>query len=160
MTCFALLCSVVEGVASLQAHVERLFLLVLLHQLPAGGTGGTSSGGGGGVVGAQSVALLAALFSLGWAVSTVGGSRGCACLPAGHSTPSQHPRTPTRRTAACPQPARLLQVRRLAVALARTFHGPRSRQAAAVEAGLGGEERWAAHEQLLDAAQAAMGLAA
>lgn len=55
---------------------------------------------------------------------------------------------------------RRVQVRRLAVALVRTFHGPRSRQAAAVEAQLGGEERWAAHEQLLEAAQAAMGLAA
>lgn len=51
-------------------------------------------------------------------------------------------------------------MRRLAVALVRTFHGPHSRHAAAVEEQLGSEERWAAHEQLLEAAQAAMGLAA
>lgn len=56
--------------------------------------------------------------------------------------------------------AGVLQVRRLAVALVRTFHGPHSRHAAAVEEQLGSEERWAAHEQLLEAAQAAMGLAA
>lgn len=63
------MCSVVEGVALLQAHVERLFLLVLLRQLPAGGV---PAGGGGDVVGTQGVAFLAALFSLGWAVRREG----------------------------------------------------------------------------------------
>lgn len=49
-----------EGIASLQRHVERLFLLVLLH--PA------SDAAGGSAESARGVAFLAMLFSLVWAV--------------------------------------------------------------------------------------------
>lgn len=53
-------CSVVAGISSLQSHLERLLLLVVLHDLPAAG---------GSAWGTQGVAFLAMLFSLGWAVS-------------------------------------------------------------------------------------------
>lgn len=54
-------CSVVGGISSLQRHVERLFLLVLLH--PA------TAAAGGSAEAAQGVAFMAMLFSLVWAVS-------------------------------------------------------------------------------------------
>ena len=59
---------VVECIVALQGHVERLFLLSLLTDLP-----GSSGGGGSCRVGraqdTQGVAFLAMLFSLSWAVS-------------------------------------------------------------------------------------------
>jgi hypothetical protein len=63
---------VAEGIVSLHAHLERLFLLVLLQDLPA--AGGTPQG-------TQGMAFLAMLFSLGWAVS------GCWALPASSVQP-------------------------------------------------------------------------
>ena len=59
-------CSVAEAAASLQTHVERLFLLALLRG--AGGLAAEAEGGGGGA-GSDGPAFLAMLFSLGWAVS-------------------------------------------------------------------------------------------
>lgn len=50
----------VGGISSLQRHVERLFLLVLLH--PA------TAAAGGSAEAAQGVAFMAMLFSLVWAV--------------------------------------------------------------------------------------------
>ena len=66
---------VVEGIVALQGHVERLFLLALLADLPGNGGGGAGGvgGGSGSRVGraqdTQGVAFLAMLFSLSWAVS-------------------------------------------------------------------------------------------
>jgi hypothetical protein len=59
-------CSVAEAAASLQTHVERLFLLALLR-----GSGGLAADGeeGGGAAGAEAAAFFSMLFSLGWAVS-------------------------------------------------------------------------------------------
>lgn len=53
-------CSVVAGITSLQSHLERLLLLVMLRDMHAAG---------GSAQGTQGAAFLAMLFSLGWAVS-------------------------------------------------------------------------------------------
>jgi hypothetical protein len=50
-------------------------------------------------------------------------------------------------------------VRRLAVALARTFFGVGSQHARALEESLGNERRWSVDDRLLEAAQAVMGMA-
>ncbi|KAL4430699.1 hypothetical protein ABPG75_005955 [Micractinium tetrahymenae] len=100
--------SMAAGISSLQAHLERLLLLVMLRDLPAAG---------GSAQGAQGAAFLAMLFSLGWAV------------------------------------------RRLAMALGRTFWEPRSPELLALAAELEDERRWQVDEQLLAAAQAVLGLA-
>ncbi|KAL4432408.1 hypothetical protein ABPG77_001707 [Micractinium sp. CCAP 211/92] len=83
--------SVVAGISSLQSHLERLLLLVVLHDLPAAG---------GSAWGTQGVAFLAMLFSLGWAV------------------------------------------RRLAMALARTFWDPQAPALCTLAAELEDEDRW------------------
>lgn len=68
------------------------------------------------------------------------------------STPAWHPAAP------CCFPWSL-QVRRLALALARAFYGPGSRHERVLEAALGDERRWSVDDRLLAAAQAVMGLA-
>jgi hypothetical protein len=153
---------VTEGIVSLHAHVERLFLLVLLQDLPA--VGGTPQG-------TQGMAFLAMLFSLGWAVS------GCFMLRALPPQPVTPLSPEYEQGISCYLPSLLVvcsavtstpepilpvthaQVRRLALALVRTFWGPASPQAKAVEAELEGEARWRADDELLSAAQTVMCLA-
>jgi len=74
-----------------------------------------------------------------------------ACLPAHPSIDQGHAR--------CPYLCVGLQVRRLAVALVRTFWGPGSRQHRELEERLGDERRWGLDDQLLAGAQAVLSLA-
>lgn len=92
--------SVVAGITSLQSHLERLLLLVMLRDMHAAG---------GSAQGTQGAAFLAMLFSLGWAV------------------------------------------RRLAMALARTFWDPRSPELHTLAAVLEDEARWQVDEHMLQA---------
>lgn len=133
----------VGSIASLQAHVERLFLLVLLRELPAAG---------GGPQAAQAAAFLAMLFSLGWAVRHAQHGRLV------HGREQQRLLrlcTRQRRRAA---PCAALQVRRLALALVRTFWGAGSAAAAELERELGDEAEWGMDDTVLEAAQAVAGL--
>lgn len=165
-------CSVVDGgFASLQAHVERLFVLVLLRQAPgaAAAAAGRGGGGGGSAESAQGVAFLAMLLSLGWAVSwrwlgywLMRAVNSCAvdaavvpCMAAlALSLLLHQPHLSIPRL-----PVHPIQVRRLALALVWTFWGEGSPQVAAVERELGDESRWGVDDELLQAAQAVAGLA-
>lgn len=150
----------------MQQHVERLFLLVLLH--PA------TAAAGGSAEAAQGVAFLAMLFSLVWAVSgllssfasKVGWGAGTACnaagqvqlLPQASLCANRLPCPPyaIQTVALCPQSCPARQVRRLALALGRTFHPQHLDE---LERQLGDEQQWAVDDELLAAAQAVAGLA-